>query len=740
MTGFSPAQKPETSVSTHIAQTVRRRKFGPRVWIEHFLLLALLCGFAATGFIPAWRHLNSDFPNYYLVARLYRAGYPLDRVYEWTWLQRQKDHQGIDQGLVSFIPLTLPSAVAVMPWSSLPPLEAKRQWLLVNLVFLVLIHIMLTRITTLGWERVALLMFLAFIPLRDNFLLGQMHVFVLLLLTLAAWLYFRESHFLAGISLAIAAALKIYPALFLIFFVWKKQWRAAIGLVVGLSSVAVLSIRLFGRDACVLYAREVLPAGLRGDTIDPYNTAWNSWTALLRRLFIAEPELNPSPLAHLPWLYAFLQPLIHGSIFVVFMWALSSQKKEGERTKIEWATFLFLLLFLSSQPAPYHFVALVLTTVLLADYLVAHRRPMVGCFALLTYSLICGPIIRFPGILPTGWHSLLFFSRLVFMAVFGGLLLWMLVRPSTELESHFKSRSAALAISALIVLTVFGFISTEKHLKGQFENYKSRVSNTPEDLFASNPVLSSEGILFTGMTQAGYTIRRLQGGTVISVPGIAGDLFHATVSQVTNLNWAEQSSRGGSRIVQFTIGAPGSKSTMKPEVEDAQEPVVSRDGQFLGFLRAVNGRNSLWVRTISVTAGKKEAAEAHEIAGTEYDVREMSFTPDNRLIFSSKRSGEFSLYMATLSGEIEGLRGPTCPARFPVASPNGQWLAFTCDQRGSWQLRVMDFKGKAQLQLTSGDCNSISPTWTGDSKRLVYATDCGRGLGLTALAEVKVSH
>ncbi len=54
-----------------------------------------------------------------------------------------------------------------------------------------------------------------------------MHVLVLLLVVFSAWLYFREQEFASGITLAIAGALKIYPALFLVFFLWKKQWRAA---------------------------------------------------------------------------------------------------------------------------------------------------------------------------------------------------------------------------------------------------------------------------------------------------------------------------------------------------------------------------------------------------------------------------------------------------------------------------------------------------------------------------------
>ena len=111
-----------------------------------------------------------------------------------------------------------------------------------------------------------------------------------------------RAEFASGITLAIAGALKIYPALFLIFFLWKKQWRAAAGVVAGVIGAAALSVFLFGRNAFVLYATEILPAGLRGESLDPYSTGWNSLTALLRRLLIYEPELNPSPVAQWPHL------------------------------------------------------------------------------------------------------------------------------------------------------------------------------------------------------------------------------------------------------------------------------------------------------------------------------------------------------------------------------------------------------------------------------------------------------
>jgi Glycosyltransferase family 87/WD40-like Beta Propeller Repeat len=712
---------------------------GWMVWGERVLLVALILLFAARGFIPAWRHLNTDFPNYYLCARLYRQGYPIERVYEWTWFQRQRDRLEIEQRLVGFIPLTLPSMLPVMPWCSLPPLQAKHFWLLTNVVFLLATGFFLKASTNLNLQRVGFLTLLAVVPLRDSFRFGQMHVFVLLLLTFAAWLYFKDSGFFSGLVLAIAAAIKIYPALFLIFFLFKKQWRAATGLIVGLSGAGLMSLYLFGRDACRLYALQVLPRALRGEVTDPYNVAWNTFTALLRRLFIAEPELNPTPVAHLPWLYALLQPLVHGFIFVVFMWAISAKKPEGDRAKIEWAAYLFLLLFLSSQAGSYHFVVLILTAVLVTDYLITHQQRILAAFAVLLYALICGPLIHLPHVSPTGWQNLLFFWRLGFMTLFAGVLLWMLVPRPAEWRAHFNFRSLIVPASAVLVLVVVGFISTQNHLAGQFENYKARVATTPDDLLASDPVVTSNSVLFTAMTREGYAIRRLQAGSIVDLPTLGSDWFHPTASEPPDSVWAEQSSQDGSRVVRFSTDAPeGNTASWKVEADNAQEPVVSRDGQLLAFLRPVHGRNGLWVRKITAATEEPDGAGPTEIAGAEYDVREASFAPDHRLIFSSKRTGRFALYVATLSGDVQQMTAPTCSARYPAMSPDGRWVAFSCEQRGSWQLHAMDLQGNQELQLSTGDCNSVSPAWTTDSKRVIYATDCGRGLGLTALAEITV--
>jgi Tol biopolymer transport system component len=49
---------------------------------------------------------------------------------------------------------------------------------------------------------------------------------------------------------------------------------------------------------------------------------------------------------------------------------------------------------------------------------------------------------------------------------------------------------------------------------------------------------------------------------------------------------------------------------------------------------------------------------------------------------------------------------------------------------------VQDRQTRAERSLTDNDCNSTAPAWYPDSKRLVYATDCARGYGLTALSRI----
>ena len=98
--------------------------------------------FGFSGLLSGRTALSPGLPS--------RSGLRLDLI------QRQKDHAGIESPLVAFALLTPFSLLPVLPFSSLPPLLAKRGWLMLNLALLGLTAYLLRRMSPLSGRRVAL--------------------------------------------------------------------------------------------------------------------------------------------------------------------------------------------------------------------------------------------------------------------------------------------------------------------------------------------------------------------------------------------------------------------------------------------------------------------------------------------------------------------------------------------------------------------------------------------------------
>ena len=188
----------------------------------------------------------------------------------------------------------------------LAPLPAKRVWILLNLTFLAAALCILRRLTELRWRHILLIAGLCFLPLRTNFMLGQYYVLILLLICLAYFAAFRGHRFTAGTLLATAAWFKVFPAVFVLLFVRKRDWRAVSGMIAGALALAAVSVLIFGLDMHRIWLYEVLPRAFRGDMVAPYDLQWSSFSSLWHRLFLFEPELNPAPhfrvrLRFTPW-------------------------------------------------------------------------------------------------------------------------------------------------------------------------------------------------------------------------------------------------------------------------------------------------------------------------------------------------------------------------------------------------------------------------------------------------------
>ena len=116
-------------------------------WLERVLVCVAVLYLCVHTLPKAWRTLNTDFPNYYMAARLVHEGYDTSRMYEWTWLEREKDHRGVDDRVIGLLPITPFSTLAVWPIAKLEPLAAKHVWIVFNLLLLIPLAWMLRRVT-----------------------------------------------------------------------------------------------------------------------------------------------------------------------------------------------------------------------------------------------------------------------------------------------------------------------------------------------------------------------------------------------------------------------------------------------------------------------------------------------------------------------------------------------------------------------------------------------------------------
>ncbi len=116
-----------------------------------------------------------------------------------------------------------------------------------------------------------------------------------------------------------------------------------------------------------------------------------------------------------------------------------------------------------------------------------------------------------------------------------------------------------------------------------------------------------------------------------------------------------------------------------------------------------------------------------------YDVRDVTFASSGWMMFAARVNGRISIFNMIPGEKPRLFLSPDEDVDSPAVSPDERLVAFRKLVHGRWQLAYVDVATGHERMLTFGDCNAYSPAWIGPLK-IAYATDCGRGLGLSALA------
>ena len=176
------------------------------------------------------------------------------------------------------------SALSLLPLTFFDWRDATHIYLYYNHVMLaaaIIVMLLTVRPTIpLRWVLAAVPVIVAlYSQVYMSFSLGQIDATQTLLLTVAFWGMTTRRPAVAGTAVAIGAALKIVPGLLLVYFLWRREYKAlAWGVGVGMV-LLLLSLAYVGPDIYKTYLTETLPALLKGST--HYSNA--AFSAILAR-------------------------------------------------------------------------------------------------------------------------------------------------------------------------------------------------------------------------------------------------------------------------------------------------------------------------------------------------------------------------------------------------------------------------------------------------------------------------
>ncbi len=689
-------------------------------WGERTALLLLIAYFCVHSMPRAWKSLVTDFPNYYLAAQLAHQGFDASRMYEWQWFEREKDHRAIPIRVIGLVPITPFSTLFVWPLTALKPLAAKRVWITLSLALLFPISWAVRSMTGLSYQRIALLFALSF-PLYRNIEFGQFYVVLLLLIATACWACMRERPALAGALLAIAAMAKIFPVLFFLFLLQRRSWRALASGAVVAAAASILSIGAFGWSVHRTYINEVLPWAVKGEIMPPYVTS-ASISGILHILFLQEPQWNPNPWHVSVLAFSVLQPLLQMLLFAPAVLLIRRQDMAPRRIMLEWSALLTATLAISTVPASYNFVLMVLPVSALSVILLERKQ-----YAWLAALLVAYIGIGIPTPSPlnvTGLTILLYTPRLTLMiAVLIGhyALLWLEPAPRAILRDWSRTVWAA----AMTIAVAFAAQSTFARELAMRQEYAYRLPLAQQGYLNATPQFDAGNVDYIEFTLDGYHLTSGTGRSAMraAASDSSDDL---SFSSCSGQLLVERAGNLQSQVIDLA-------RPLRTLIDDAGDPMVSSDGQSLAFIRDEYGRGRLMERAAfqSVTASDTHLTPAS------MNVFEASFLSPANYVFAASVGGDGAQLYQTTGGHTN-LPLALSESRYPALSPDGQWLAYSHLDHGVWNLWIRDENNGMTRRIGNVPCNEIQPSWEGDSKTLLYSTDCGRSLWFTAVARRKV--
>ena len=348
--------------------------------------------------------LTTDFPSFYSASGVLTRG---ENPYNIHALHAYAQERGIDSEVYPYLyPPFLASVIS--PMSTLSPESADRTWGAMMVVVFAVSVVLVSMVPHTGqagrarssrrrlvWESALAAGILLFLPFGENFLKGQVNAIVMACMTFAVLGTEREGRaweWGAGAALAVAALIKVTPALLLVLFVARRKTGALQSFLLAGAAGIGLSVLLSGTEVWGQFLA-FLPHTSYGRSIDGMFHPIFVTNLSLSGFFMRAAETS-GPIIRLASMLAAL------SLLATLLWAVFRGRSVAGRQGL-----LLALLIVMTVVSPYtwlhHMVFLYPGAFLMLRDMVgrSEERPV---RRLLVLSALClaGATMNFPELYP----------------------------------------------------------------------------------------------------------------------------------------------------------------------------------------------------------------------------------------------------------------------------------------------------------------------------------------------------
>jgi WD40-like Beta Propeller Repeat len=301
-----------------------------------------------------------------------------------------------------------------------------------------------------------------------------------------------------------------------------------------------------------VYLEEVLGRTLRGEVQDPYNVQWNTLQALLRRAFVREEMLNPSPIFDAAWLFFFLRPVVSLTIVAITLFAIFRARQRN--ILAEYGAIIAMISLITPSQAGYHqFLFYPAVT----NGIAQSKRASIAFGLAGIFALICSNVMRATAGFDSGAAMIFAFPRVYLVTILWVFFLFTLKPPRPALGSQFL-----IALSSILLIFMGMAFMENRRWTGDVADRAVLVPMPPPSFLEIQPRFEGDRLITSSLNRDGLSPLPPKEGPAVSPDG-------RWIAYATNIqgNWdiALRSTRTGEVRFLTTSSANDLTPTFSPD-------------------------------------------------------------------------------------------------------------------------------------------------------------------------------